>query len=273
MKINFNHVDKEYYGIEEYVKPVVDTSIVDERFVQILCTILNTYNKYSEHIVNDVDKALKLFRNFYAEDLTETELMAYESFHKATYDFYWSIVDDEFGNKIKQFNEDLYKEEHLRFADNRLARYRGLLFEKLVYEEVKPRFANSLFDEGCRIYINGVRVIARYGRGNASHKETIDIAGWDESVSYGEFYECKINPIRFEVQNYKYFMELKQELDKNKIHHYIIALVCADARANLCVQKKSIEEENPGCNIEFEIIGREDIYKIKNYLIPTTGIA
>lgn len=268
MKITFNRVDKEYYGVREYIDPIVNITVKYNDFIQVLCTVLNTYDSYSEHIVNDVDKVLKLHKSLYEDNMSDIEKKDFDSFHKNVYNFYWNVVDDDFGNKLRQFDEDIYRKEQLRYPDKRLGRYRGLLLEEIVAATVKGRFQKGVFCAGCRIYVNGSRIIARYGIGDAKHKETIDIAGWNETVSYGEFYECKINPIRFEFPNYKYFIELKKTLDSNNVRKYIIAVVSSEERRHLKAQIDFIELENPGYCIDFEIIGREDIYNISNYNIP-----
>lgn len=267
MNITFDHVDDKYFGIEEYVSPVVNTAIKYDIFIRILCLILNTFDTYSEHVVNDVSKALKL-NEYQIKDMSESARDDYAEFSKNVHNFYWTVVDDEFGTKIKQFNEDLYYRRNLRYADKRLQRYRGILFEEIVCATVKDRFKDSTFCTGCRIYINGVRILARYGEGNSFHKETIDIAGWNSDVSYGEFYECKINPKRFEIQNYKYFIEIKKELDKNTSTQYVLALVSADAQENLKAQKEYIEKLDSNSIISFKLIGREEIFSLLNYRIP-----
>lgn len=268
MNITFNHTDDEYYGIEEYIKPVVDSTIKYDIFIRILCEILNTYDSYSEHIVNDIRKVIKLFEGYQINDMNRTIKDDYAIFSENVFNFYWTIVDDEFGKKIKRYNEKLYYEKGMRYADKRLQRYRGILFEEVVCATVKDRFKDSSFCTGCRIYINRVPIFTRYGEGNAYRKVTIDIAGWNNAVNYGEFYECKINPKRFEVQNYKFFMEIKSKLEKNKVTQYVLALVSSDAKEHLKVQKEYIEKVNPECAIEFELIGREDIFNILSYRIP-----
>ena len=268
MRITFSHVDDEYYGVKEYIEPIVNVAIKYDAFVQLLSEILNTFDKYTEHIVNDIDKILSLYQKCYGEDMPETQSSDYIIFRKCVYNFFWNIVDDEFGERAKAYNEDLYYKSRLRYADNRLGRYRGLLFEEIVCATVKDRFSESYFCTGCRIYINGARVIARYGEGDSNHKETIDIAGWDDKAYYGEFYECKISPERFGIPNYKYFIEIKKVLDANGVSKYVLALVSADAKENIKAQKEFIEDSDKECNIEFDLIGRENIHSILNYQIP-----
>lgn len=268
MKITFKHVDDEYYGIEKYVKPVVDMAVKYDIFIRILCEILNTFDKYSEHIVKDVSDLLKLYEGYQISDMNQSVRNDYAIFSKNVYDFYWTVVDDEFGRQIREYNEQLYIDKDLRYADKRLQRYRGILFEEIVSATVRDRFKGSTFCTGCRIYINRERILARYGEGDSLHKETIDIAGWNHSVSYGEFYECKINPKRFEIQNYKFFVEIKRELDRNRITGYVLALVSPDSKEHLKAQKEYIESKDPKCAISFELIGREEIFGILNYRIP-----
>lgn len=268
MKITFSRVDDEYYGIKEYIEPVVNITIKYDNFVRILSEILNTFDRYTEHIINDVKKILNLYKQCYENDMSTCQKNDYIIFCESIYNFYWNILDDDFAEKTRVYNENLYFKSGLRYSDNRLSRYRGLLFEELVCATVRNRFIGSIFSSGCRIYVNGVRIIARYGMGNSNHKETVDIAGWNEEAYYGEFYECKINPKRFEIPNYKYFIEIKKVLDANNVKKYILAIVSADAKEHIKAQKEYIESSSAECNIEFELIGREDIHSILNYRIP-----
>lgn len=267
MKITFNHVDDDYYGIEEHVKPVANIAVKYDIFIGILCEILNTYDTYNEHVANDVKETL-MYEEYKIRDKSESVKNDYTIFADKVYNFYWTVVDDEFGKQIKKYDEDLYYKKGLRYADNRLQRYRGILFEEIVIATVEDRFKDSTFCTGCRISINGVRILARYGEGNSSHKETIDVAGWNHDVNYGEFYECKINPKRFEIENYKFFVEIKKELDKNGITRYVLALVSAEAKEHLRAQKEYIEKMDSECAIMFDLIGREEIFNILNYSIP-----
>jgi hypothetical protein len=137
-----------------------------------------------------------------------------------------------------------------------------LLFEEVVCAMVKGRYEKELFGKGCIIRVNGVKIFARYGEGDSNHKETVDVAGWNANARYGEFYECKIKPIRFEAENYKLFMQIKNVLDKDEHNRYILALVSPDTREHLMARKRFIENTNPECNIEFEVLGREDLFKL-----------
>lgn len=267
MKITFRRVDEEYYGVEEFIKPIVDVTISYDLFICIVCEILNLCDSYNEHIVKDVKDSLKLFE-YRLDENNQKMFSDYSRLSSLIEKFYWNIVGDDFGGKIKAFNEKQYWHDGLRYADGRLGRYRGLLLEELVIAVVKDRFSDKLFCTGCQIYINRGRIIAHYGEGNALHKETIDIAGWADSSKYGEFYECKVNPKRFENENYKYFMELINILNGNGIKNYKIGLVSADAGEHLKAQKKYLEEKDDECKAEFELIGREDIYNMHNYAIP-----
>ncbi len=272
MNITFTPVDDIYYGVEEYVRPVANIAIKYDAFLQITCVILNTFNTYSEHIVQDVQKALKLYEEYRIRDMEETARNDYVLFSQKVYNFYWTVVDEEFGRQIRDNRQELYYKKKLRYPDNRLHRYRGILFEEIVSAAVRDRFHGSLFCTGCRIHIDHVQVLARYGEGGASHKETIDVAGWNNLAKYGEFYECKVNPKRFGIENYKFFIELKSRLDQNGIPEYVIALASADAKEHLKAQKEYIEScmenEEKGCVIAFTLIGREDLFELLNYTIP-----
>lgn len=264
MRITFKHVDEEYYGVEEIVTPVAELAVSRSQFVSIVCEILNIFHTYTEHIVSDVKKALKLYE-YKLDKNDEATLHLYDRLSCLIEGFYWNVVDDEFGKKIRAFNERQYWKNEMRYPDRRLGRYRGLLFEEIVSAAVKNRYVGKKFCAGCLIYINNRHVLARYGVGSASHKETIDIAGWDDEARRGEFYECKVNPDRFETGNYILLMELKAALDAGGAQIYQIGLVSADTGEHLKAQKKYLEEQDERCRGEFMLIGREDIYDMQGY--------
>lgn len=267
MIITFRHVDEEYYGVEEIVRPVAELTVIRPQFICIVCGILNIFHTYSARLVSDVKKALKL--NEYRLDKNDKAMLhMYCNLTNLIEDFYWNVVDDEFGRKIKAFNEKQYWQKGMRYPDKRLGQYRGLLFEEIVVAAVEKRYTEKRFCTGCQIYINSRRVIALYGEGSASHKETIDIAGWDDNAKNGEFYECKINPERFRNENYRFFMELKKALDVNGIQNYQIGLVSADTMEHLKAQKRYLEEQDESCKAEFMLIGREDIYNMQSSRMP-----
>lgn len=269
MKLSLKRTDKDYYGVSEYVLPVVRAAAKYDQFIQIMCEILNTFDTFSEDIVNRVKKALEL-EKYKIRDDDEAVKIAYKLFADRLTDFYWHVVDSEFAKEARRFDQNLYEESGLRYDDYRLGRYRGLLFETLIDALVRDRFQGNgkQYETGCEMRVNGSLILARYGDGNSQHKRTLDIVGWDEEMHYGEFYECKVNPKRFENPNYLFFMEIKKALDADSRTRYILALVSADATRNLRVQKEWLEEEDPTCNIDFELIGREDIFGISQYAIP-----
>lgn len=270
MYIKFERSDDDYYGIQEYVMPVVRYAIKSPLFLDALCMVLNTYDTYTEHIVNDVDKMLKCYGNLHKDDMTEVEGKEYGEFHKHLYEFYWTIIDDDFGKKVREKNQDLYYKKKLRYVTQRLGRYRGILLEKTIAAMVEGRFNQDLFEQGCRIKIDNSWIRIGYNYGNTNHKETFDIAGWKSTAKYGEFYECKVNPKRFENPNYKLFAALKKALDQCDNVNYILALVSSDAREKLIAQKKFLDSENEGTTdkIEFQTLGREDLYDILTYQVP-----
>lgn len=243
MKLSLKRTDKDYYGVSEYVLPVVRAAAKYDQFIQIMCEILNTFDTFSEDIVNRVKKALEL-EKYKIRDDDEAVKIAYKLFADRLTDFYWHVVDSEFAKEARRFDQNLYEESGLRYDDYRLGK------------------------TGCEMRVNGSLILARYGDGNSQHKRTLDIVGWDEEMHYGEFYECKVNPKRFENPNYLFFMEIKKALDADSRTRYILALVSADATRNLRAQKEWLEEEDPTCNIDFELIGREDIFGISQYAIP-----
>lgn len=269
MRLSLKRTDKDYYGVSEYILPVVNVAANYDKFIQIMCEILNTFNTFSADLVNKVKKTLELEKYKINED-DETVKAAYKLFADGLVNFYWNVVDTEFAKEAKKFDQDLYEEDGLRYEDCRLRRYRGLLFEALIDALVRNRFQGKgkRYETGCEMRINGTLILARYGYGNSRHKKTLDIVGWDEKMQYGEFYECKINPKRFENSNYRFFMEIKKALDAERGTKYILALASADATRNLKAQKECLEEEDPACHIDFELIGREAIFNISQYAIP-----
>ena len=268
MKVRLKRTDKDYYGVGEYILPVVEAAAKYDQFIQILCEILNTFDTFSEDIVNKVKKTLEL-EKYKINEGDETVKEDYKLFANRLEMFYWHVVDYECAEEVKKFDQDLYQEKRLYHTDYRLGRYRGILFEVLIDALVRNRYQESgkRYETGCTIRINGCPILAQYGFGNSRHKETLDVAGWDDRMQYGEFYECKVNPKRFENPNYHFFMEIKKALDADSRVKYILALVSADSTGNLKAQKECLEEEDTDCNIDFELIGREGIFGISQYVI------
>lgn len=269
MKLRLKRTDKDYYGVSEYILPVVRIAAKYDKFIQIMCEILNTFDTFSEDLVNKVKKTLELEKYKINED-DETVKKAYERFADSLVDFYWHVVDTEFADEARKFDQDLYEESGLRYADKRLGRYRGLLLEALIDTLVRDRFQGNgkQYETGCEMRINGSLILAQYGDGNSRHKRTLDIVGWDKRMQYGEFYECKINPRRFENPNYRFFMEIEKAMSAESGTRYILALASADATRNLRAQKEWLEKEDPTCHMDFELIGRESIFNISQYAIP-----
>lgn len=237
MIITFRHVDEEYYGVEEIVRPVAELMVIRPQFICIVCEILNIFHTYSARLVSDVKKALKL--NEYRLDKNDKAMLhMYCNLTNLIEDFYWNVVDDEFGRKIKAFNEKQYWQKGMRYPDKRLGQYRGLLFEEIVVAAVEKGILRK------------------------------DFARWDDNAKYGEFYECKINPERFRNENYRFFMELKKALDVNGIQNYQVGLVSADTMEHLKAQKRYLEEQDESCKAEFMLIGREDIYNMQSSRMP-----
>ena len=86
MNVFLKRTDDDYYGVKEYILPVVQAAIKSATYLEILCMILNTYDTYTEHISNDVSKALKLYGNLKKEDMSEAELQNYADFSQKLYD-------------------------------------------------------------------------------------------------------------------------------------------------------------------------------------------
>lgn len=274
MKIYFTPRDNTYYGIKEIIEPIVDIAITNASFMKIVCsllTVIDTYDNSDNKFNDKIRKCLLLYRKLYIEYESDKDdlLIKFQPLEDAIINFYYAIIEDyDFENNIRAYDEKNYYKEHLYDAKKRLSRYRGLLFEKLVESLTKKRFDSGLFETGCRIYINNSHLIFHYGTGDASHKETIDIAGWIDDIKYGEFYECKINPDRLAREHYKFLALIIDVLKDNKISNCIVAFVSADSEANMVSRKKYIESLYDDCNSDFALIGLEDIYKINSYSVP-----
>ena len=264
MKIRFMRTDNDIFGEDEIIHPIIQISRNNDVYISILTELLFKFNTYTEKICFNVEKTLKLFQYRVEED----DIEEYAKFSKLVYNFYYTVVDDDFGREIEKNNVDFYNQNKLRFADKRLHLYRGRLFEVLISSLVEPRFVNEYFETGCKIFIYNSHVFVRYGEGMASHKETFDIAGWIENSEYGEFYECKINPERFTEANYRLLEELEKRLLECSISNCIIAFVSADSTNKILQIKRDIEEKNKNISSEFRIIGRDSISEIPRYEIP-----
>lgn len=266
MKLLLKRVDKDYYGVNEYLQPIAKQSLKFDQFVYTVCEILNVYNQYNPHIVNDVVKALKM-AEYRIDDKDTDMLKEYRILAKLMQEFYWQVVEDE--NFEKKARET---DNNMRDPYKRLGQYRGLLLEEIISAAVCERYQNDQFCKGCIIYVDGTIVKLGYGWCNSQHKQTIDVAGWVDCKKYGEFYECKVSPKRFLIENYMYFKKLKQTLDTKGVEKYVLALASAHSRNNLISQKKALEKADLECDIDFTLIGREDIFRILNYNIPNCEI-
>lgn len=266
MHITFKRVDKDYYGKNEYITPIVELAIQKDAFFVIVCEILNTFNKYTEHITNDVKKAMQIVE--YKFKGSEADMKSYQLLETKVENFFWNIVDDNFGDELKKRDQDLYYEKKLAYADVRVARFRGLLFEELVTELVRTRFDSYEFCTGCQVYINNCRVMVYYGEGNAHHKETIDIAGWEKRSKYGEFYECKISPERFDEEHFRYLVELNQQLKSKGAKNFIVGFVSSDRAKHVEARRAYLKDTYGISNDDILLIGREDVWEIRNYTMP-----
>ena len=81
------------------------------------------------------------------------------------------------------------------------------------------------------------------------------------------FMNARLIPSALKTPIIIFFMEIKKALDADSRVKYILALVSADSTGNLKAQKECLEEEDTDCNIDFELIGREGIFGISQYVI------
>ena len=116
MIINFRRTDDNFYKEKELILPIVDLAFENEKYVGIVCEVLNLFYSYSEDIVNKITKMLKSleFR------MNPEEISNYRMLSKKIVDFYWEVVDDEFGKQARAFDQDLYYKQHLQYSDMRL---------------------------------------------------------------------------------------------------------------------------------------------------------
>ena len=128
MIINFRRTDDNFYKEKELITPIVDLAFENEKYVGIVCEILNLFYLYSEDIVNKITKTLACLEfRMHSEEIPNYRLLS-----EKIVNFYWEVVDDEFGKQARAFNQDLYYKQQLQYSDKRLNRYRGLLFENLL---------------------------------------------------------------------------------------------------------------------------------------------
>lgn len=271
MKIRLLHKDAVFYGIDEFVLPVIQLARKKRIYVEILCQILTLYRNVSNSTYGDIEHTLRLYRNLYFFDSSEFEIYEYNKFSDKLLAFYWEIIEEaEYNDDMNRFNPELYAKHDLNDKNRRFGRYRGIMFECLISELVKERFTDKMFDTGCRVYIDGQAIIIQYGEGNADHKETFDIVGWDESNAYGEFYECKISPDGFKEENCKLFIELNNVLSQHKDILYILGFVSADEQKYFESKISSLEKN--GIQLaNVQLIGKENIFDISEYSIPVTA--
>ena len=98
MKIRFMRTDNDIFGEDEIIHPIIQISKNNDVYISILTELLFKFNTYTEKICFDVEKALKLFQYRVEED----DIEEYAKFSKLVYNFYYTVVDDDFGREIEK---------------------------------------------------------------------------------------------------------------------------------------------------------------------------
>lgn len=102
MKIRFMRTDNDIFGEDEIIHPIIQISRNNDVYISILTELLFKFNTYTEKICFNVEKTLKLFQYRVEED----DIEEYAKFSKLVYNFYYTVVDDDFGREIEKNNVD-----------------------------------------------------------------------------------------------------------------------------------------------------------------------
>lgn len=263
MKIQFQKKDAEYYKIETLRKEIATITCKHPIFIEIVSTILLELYESSDNLTKELDTLINL--NKYKVDRSNEE--EYKTLKNKLIDYYMLIHDFNFDKNLKKYNPDEYSNYKLYDNQKKMNVFRGILFEAMVEEMVRERFSNEQFSTGCCVIINKTKICIYYNNGKI--KETFDIAGWDRHVSAGEFYECKIRPNKFGIENYTLMLQLEKHLLKNKISNYKIIVASADAKNNISQQLNELETKITSKLKKLECYGRDNINKIGELTIIT----
>lgn len=148
--------------------------------------------------------------------------------------------------------------------DQEISDLRGRILEVIYQDKLSPIYSkrNSVFDYGCEVIINGLKIIYIDESGDSSrNRTTIDIAGYN--IMNSEFYELKVRPNNFKDNVLVYLNTLKQEAVENEISKSIkVGCVSMESKVSL---KKQLEIIKRKYNVEYdglELIGRDEIKQI-----------
>ncbi len=262
MNIQFLKKDAEYIEIDSIRKSIASITSNKPTFISIVLIILIELNEASNNLLKELDNLFELSK--YMVD--KSDYGEYDILKNLLEEYYILISDFNFDTKLRAYNFEEYKNYKLSNNQNKMNTFRGILFEAIVEQLVVNRFENCYFETGCLIYINKHKICIYYD--NGKRKETFDIAGWNATNKWGEFYECKIRPDKFKKENYLLLQELKKYLVTNSINSYKIIIASADSVHNLLKQIEEIVLDNSLTPEGFECYGKENLHKINEISMP-----
>lgn len=262
MNIQFQKKDAEYYGIEIFRKDIAKMTCKHPVFIEIVATVLLELCESSNNLTKELCKIMELY-DFMIDDSKKTE---YIDLKNKLVDYFIMIQDFDFDSKLRAYNPNEYQQYGLFDNQKKMNVFRGILFEAIVEELAYERFKVGQFETGCCVIINGKTILVHYENGRV--KETFDIVGWNCAVPWGEFYECKLRPNKFKLENYELMLKLENYLKRNRVLSFKIIVASADAENNVLQQIRLLEETMPLKLSKLECYGRETIQKIYEISVP-----
>ena len=262
MKIQFQKKDADYYKIEELRKQIASITSKYPVFIEIVATVLLELYEASNQLTKELSDLMDMSKFL----VDESKYEDYKKLKDMLIEYYMLIQDFNFDSNLQAKNPDEYRNYKLYDNQKKMNVFRGILFEAIVEELARERFNIGQFETGCCVLINGNKVFVRYGNGNI--KETFDIAGWNCDVPWGEFYECKLRPDKFKIENYELMLQLENCLRRNMISNYKIIVASADAEKNIVQQIVQLEAEISSKVNKIECFGRESIQRIYEISVP-----
>lgn len=243
MAINFKfvHIDDNKRYAHDKSLPLVKFILCHLDFLPYLCDCITTYTT-----VGSLERVDERGKNVFSKYLN-------------TLDF----EDEDNYDYIGEFEElfrEAYRIDLTKYNEDVLGDIRGKVLEDLIEELVKPRYTDrsnpfgKIFNVGCRIEFNGKHL-------TIPTRKTVDIAGWDGII--GEFYEAKVGPHRFQMDELILLTLIKNEMDK----HCIQCIVgCVSMKRSDVIKahiKNIVEKEKIPYNHTISIYGKDNLLALQ----------
>jgi|GEM_PF-5884952 len=131
-----------------------------------------------------------------------------------------------------------------------LNQFRGQVVEQVTYEVVQP-----FYDPGC-CFVNALVYAHDNHREEITHAE-IDICAWDAATSFGEAYECKVNPYRLEHEDCTNLLAIAKECEK---HHHAYRIGVVSFESSFLIEQRLYQLK---ANPHIQAIGYDNMHHLR----------